>query len=89
MYNFEKVAIRCETWEQMQQIEQIAKSQNLSMISGISEYDFANNGIYFAGINNDYSNFSKAMPDEKIILYADFISSGVPSVEQMVASINA
>ena len=75
-YNFDNIAVRCNTWQQMERLAEIAEMQGYRNLE-MAEYEFNKGYVYFVIIPsfNAYTNFDMATEAETIIPFTTFITS--------------
>lgn len=81
--NFQNVAIKCDTWEQMESLASIAEEQGYKADpERYNEHDFAAGARYFAlYTQKTYCNAGDVEPNETETTYTQFINqSDTPSV---------
>lgn len=86
MYNFQNKAIRCDTWQQMEQLAEIAERQGLPVQD--MDKDMFHKAKFF-GISLTkvpyYSHFTYVEPNETEISFDDFISKPVPTTAEYLS----
>lgn len=76
-YNFKNIAIRCDTWQQMERLAEIAEKQGIRSLA-MSKVDFLYKGyVYFVIIPdfNAYTNVDTATSTETVTPFTTFITS--------------
>lgn len=90
-YKFEGVAVKCDTWEQMEHLSKIAKELGLE-VKMMVKACLESQPYFRKSIMGYYTHHSEiAISDNEIIVpYSNFIaqSEPTPSVEQLTASWN-
>lgn len=76
IYNFQNLAIKCDTWQQMQQLKEIAEKQGLiTSRKSFSEKLFKEGECYFACYRGHYFCDSTITYWETPISFTSFITS--------------
>ena len=85
MYDFTNKAIKCDTWEQMEHVAEIARKQGGSVTTWFNTHPctIEDGYSYFISTSENidlYGNYrlSHIEPTETIISYSDFITSNIP-----------
>jgi len=75
-YNFDNIAIKCDTWQQMQQLKEIAERQGYKNMA-MCETQFNTGYVYFVIIPdfNAYTNMDTVISTETEISFTTFITS--------------
>lgn len=74
-YDFTNKAIKCETWEQMEHLAELAKAQGLKpeMFSRVDFFDSDKKYRHFYAEESVYTNFSQEhLPNFTEVSYSDF-----------------
>lgn len=75
-YDFTNKAIKCDTWEQMRQLSEFARSEG-ETVASLNIEQFEDGAVYFSSFTGSvgYSNFWESKLNETVISYSDFISN--------------
>jgi len=76
-YNFDNIAISCDTWQQMERLAEIAEKQGYGTPRYLySEVDFSHGMEYFVIDGNEYANVAvHHLRNVSIIPFTTFITS--------------
>jgi hypothetical protein len=75
-YNFDNIAIKCDTWQQMERLAEIAEKQGYRSLA-MAEDEFHKGYVYFVIMPdfNAYTNADTATSTKTIIPFTAFITS--------------